>query len=521
MFATIDYILFAGTIIVSLCIGIYFGFSKKSQTTDEYLLGGREMQVIPISVSLVASYISGLTVLGVPSDVYVYGANTVWVCLSIVIASIVGYFVFIPVILKLQGPTIFEYFELRFDRKLKVMATCMYTLQILLYSPVVAYIPAIAFSQATGINPHVIIPVVCATCVLYTCVGGFKAVIWTDVFQFLGTITSIVAVLIFGIQSVGGIGEVYKKASRGHRLDFNFSMDPTQRDGFWQMAIGFATHWIYNLTLQPAAVQKYLSLPKSGDIKRVMFFQCCGLIVVNVLAVLIGITVYAKYATCDPISTGKVTRVDQILPYFVMDISQTVPVLPGIFIGGVFSAALSTLSSTFNSLAATVYSDLVSLLISKEAKQDKEGRILKLIVITSGAICIGLTFFVDHMGSLLAFVNASIGLIYGIIVGLFALGVIAPVTNSKGAFLGALSSFLVVGTIAGLNQWHSFKGRLGNFAQPISLEGCNAHVNITTARTVLDSEKPFVLLRLSFWYNPFVSTMVVILVGLSVSYLTK
>ena len=68
---------------------------------------------------------------------------------------------------------------------------------------------------------------------------------------------------------------------------------------------------------------------------------------------------YAKYETCDPVAAGIVKKVDQILPYFVMDVGGKIPGLPGLFIAGIFSAALSTMSSNLNTLSGTIYEDFL------------------------------------------------------------------------------------------------------------------------------------------------------------------
>lgn len=72
---------------------------------------------------------------------------------------------------------------------------------------------------ATGLNVHVITPVVCGICIFYTTIGGLKAVVWTDTFQFVITIGSMVAVLTLGINAVGGFSNLWNTAEAGQRLD--------------------------------------------------------------------------------------------------------------------------------------------------------------------------------------------------------------------------------------------------------------------------------------------------------------
>ncbi|KAK5642185.1 hypothetical protein RI129_008352 [Pyrocoelia pectoralis] len=521
MFSTIDYLFFSASILLSMCVGIYFGFWKKATTSDEYLLGNRTMTVIPIALSLIASNISGVTLLALPSDVYIYGANCIWLCVSIVLGCILANYVFLPVIGQLNVASIFQYIELRFNRRIKILASCIYTLHILIYNAVVAYIPAIALSQATGIDPHIITSVVCIICIAYTTIGGLKAVVWTDAFQFGFMLVAVVAVFVLGVLSVGGFDVVYERALHGQRLDFNFSMDLTIRDGFWQVLLGNLVNWIYNLSFHPGCVQKVLALPTFPKMKRVVLMLGCGAGFFHLLSILIGVVIYARYSTCDPISTGKVSRVDQIVAFFVMEHSQAIPGLAGLFIAGLFSAALSTLSSSLNSLAATIHGDFISSIFPSDTLKSRENSILKLIVVITGSICTILALFVDQMGSLLGFIMALLGLVYGIYAGLFCLGIIFPNANSKGAFWGTVSSFVVVGTITVLNQWYNLQGDLENFSKPVSIEGCAVPFNITLSSIASTPEPPFILFRLSFWCNSVMSYLMLIIIGLLVSSFTE
>jgi hypothetical protein len=81
--------------------------------------------------------------------------------------------------------------------------------------------------------------------------------------------------------------------------------------------------------------------------------------VVTSCSVFIGLTMYARYADCDPFTTGAVKKNDQLLPYFIMDVASHIPGLSGLFIAGIFCAALSTLSACLNCVAGTMYEDFV------------------------------------------------------------------------------------------------------------------------------------------------------------------
>ncbi|KAB0796174.1 hypothetical protein PPYR_10235, partial [Photinus pyralis] len=219
-FGLIDHVILYCSIFLSLGIGMYFGFCKKSHSTEDYLLGDRKMKVVPVAVSVVVSYISGVTLLGHSADVYLYGTNIVWTVLSCLVATVIGAYLFLPVICKLKTPNAFEYLELRFDRRVKMVASWVYTVNLLLQNAVVAYVSAITYSQVTGVNPQIVAFILCVICLFYTTIGGFKAVVWTDVFQFVGIFVSVVMVTVLGLISIGNFGVTLERAKHGQRLDF-------------------------------------------------------------------------------------------------------------------------------------------------------------------------------------------------------------------------------------------------------------------------------------------------------------
>lgn len=81
------------------------------------------------------------------------------------------------------------------------------------------YVPALAFNQVTGVDIHIITPIVCIVCIFYTCVGGMKAVVWTDVVQTFSMIGALLLVAVKGTIDLGGSGVVFKKAIATERIE--------------------------------------------------------------------------------------------------------------------------------------------------------------------------------------------------------------------------------------------------------------------------------------------------------------
>ncbi|XP_015189984.1 PREDICTED: sodium-coupled monocarboxylate transporter 1-like [Polistes dominula] len=126
----------------------------------------------------------------------------------------------------------------------------------------------------------------------------------------------------------------------------------------------------------------------------------------------------------------QIQKPDQLLPYFVMEIARSIPGLPGLFVSGVFSAALSTMSTGLNSLSGVIYEDIIKPCLRKPMSNVGASRIMKLIVIVIGIICVGLVFLVEKLTTLIQAGKSLSGITAGPLLGIFTLGMFFPFANS-------------------------------------------------------------------------------------------
>ena len=101
-FSVADYCVFGATMLISSFIGIYFAYGGKQSSTTEYLMAGRNMHWFPVFVSLLVSYLSAITLLGVPSEIYTYGVQYVVLCFSYFLLIGAGAIIFLPIFYRLQ-----------------------------------------------------------------------------------------------------------------------------------------------------------------------------------------------------------------------------------------------------------------------------------------------------------------------------------------------------------------------------------------------------------------------------------
>ncbi|XP_050399603.1 sodium-coupled monocarboxylate transporter 1 [Patella vulgata] len=487
-----DYVVLASVPVISLMIGLYQGLRRRKQTTEDYLMGGRDMSFLPVAFSVLASFLSAISVLGAPVEIYVFGASF-WVnALSYFISVPITAHVFIPLFFKLKITSAYEYLELRFNRVIRLLGCFVFTIQMVFYMAVVFYAPALAFSHVSGLSLWVSVLAVGAACTIYTSIGGLRAVIWTDFFQVLVVISGLLALVIKGTMDVGGLGTVWEKAREGGRLNmFSFDPDPRHRHTVWSLIIGGAVTTLSVYAVNQAMVQRYLCVKNQRTAQATIYFNLPGNIITTTILTLLGLVAYAKYKDCDPLYSGKITQLDQLVPFMVLETLGVLPGLAGLFVACVFSAALSTVSSGVNALALVYLEDVVKPIYKmKKGNQMADGLasfVSKGLALFFGALTIGLAFLSSLMGrTILHITLSSFGMTGGPLLALFILAMFFPTVNSWGVGVGLISSLV-------FSFWLGIGTIISRPPLPIlSLKTSECPITQTVINNITQSVEPFV-----------------------------
>ncbi|XP_046659642.1 sodium-coupled monocarboxylate transporter 2-like isoform X1 [Homalodisca vitripennis] len=531
-FGLVEYSIFASLLALSALIGLYIGCFQRQNTVSDYLLGGKKMGIIPVALSNVASHVSGITLLGVPAEIYLFGTQYYVIAFSIIGVTFMIIYCYLPVFHPLQLNSAFQYLEMRFNSKVRTLGSFIFAVSLIVYIPIVIYVPSLAFNQVTGASVHVIAPIICIVCIFYTTLGGLKAVVWTDALQSVFIAVSIISVTILGVRDVGGFNEVFRIAEAGHRLElFNFNPDPLARNTFWTVFAGTHFFWLSNFAVNPGATQKFICVPTLRGAKIVMMITCVCIIGVTSLTSFIGLLMYAKYHDCDPITSKVIEKSGQMLPYYVMEVAKNVPGLSGLFISGVVSAALSTMSASLNTVAGTLYEDFVAPFYKKSPKSDATASlVMKAIVLVVGTCCVLLIFIVEKLGGIMQMAISVTSITHGAMIYIFSVGIFFPWVNSKGALWGAVASLVSMTWVVAGSQYYMVAGQLQFPSKILSVDQCLVGSNVlntTVASSYAGIGSPVIaegvppLYQLSYMYFSGLGALVGLLVGLTVTCLTQ
>ncbi|NWQ68167.1 SC5A8 protein, partial [Neopipo cinnamomea] len=531
-FTVWDYVVFAAMLLISAVIGVYYAFVGGGQkTSKDFLMAGRSMHALPVALSLTASFMSAVTVLGTPAEIYRYGAIFCIFAITYCLVVLCSAEIFLPVFYRLGITSTYEYLELRFNKYLRLCGTILFIIQTAtLYTGIVIYAPALALNQVTGFDLWGAVVATGVVCTFYCTLGGLKAVVWTDVFQVGIMVAGFSSVIIRAVVVQEGIGRIVNDSYHGGRLNFwDFDPNPLQRHTFWTIIIGGTFTWTSIYGINQSQVQRYIACKSRFHAKLSLYINLVGLWAILTCATLCGLALYSIYKDCDPWTAKQVSALDQLMPYLVLDILRDFPGVPGLFVASAYSGTLSTVSSSINALAAVTVEDLIKPYF-RSLSEKKLSWISMGMSLFYGGVCIAMAAVASLLGALLQAALSIFGMVGGPLLGLFSLGILCSFANGIGAFVGLVSGFTI-------SLWVGIGSQiyppLPERTKPLYLStaGCNissgnltsTEIPLTTIFSTPTAERPALAdtwYSLSYLYFSTLGTLITVVVGIIISLLT-
>uniref|UniRef100_A0A914XAP0 Sodium-coupled monocarboxylate transporter 1 n=1 Tax=Plectus sambesii TaxID=2011161 RepID=A0A914XAP0_9BILA len=474
MFTTIDFCIFAAFLALSMLVGVYYALkskreqakSLKSEKTAEFLLGGRKLPIIPVCLSLLATFVSSISLLGAPAEIYQRGF-LYWpkYLMSSVAFLITGVF-FMPIFYKLQATSIYEYFEKRYDSKLlRQIGAALFLISTWFYLAVVMYAPAIALAGVTQVSLWPLILAVGISSTFYTGIGGMKAVIWTDTFQAFFMYLGLVILLVKGTSDAGGLQEIFRISMVSGRFDALKRIDPSplQHNNLWIMTFGGLLLWSTTSGLNQMSVQRYCSMSSLRNARIMVAMAVPAFLVLGSMCCFIGVVMLAYFYHCNPLESGEIKSQDQLVILFAAKVLGYIPGFPGLFLACLFSGTLSTISSGINSMTAVLWEDFLKDSQAVRLGDTGSANLNKMFAFIFGIGATLMAFLCQYMGGIVNAATSVTGATAGPLAGLFLLGIFCPRANKHGAFMAVIITvpFFVCCAVG-----HNLYRPYGNYALP-------------------------------------------------------
>jgi len=444
-FSWLDYIIFVAYLAAMVGVGVFF--VKEQRTVKDYFLAGRSMSYLTIAISVLAALFSGISYLGSPGEVYKHGLGYIFFGLSLFIATPVTNILFMPYFYQSRFYTAYQFLEERFSLQVRLLCSALFIVRVLLWLAFVTYAPALALEQATGMPLWFTILCTGVLTTIYTTLGGMKAVIWTDFMQFFVLLGGMILIFFVAVSHTpGGLSGAIDIGQQHGKLDFSLSLDPRVRITLWGVVIGGAFINLVQMATDQVSVQRYMTATSIKEARRALWFKLFLLIPVFLAFYGSGLVIYAFYhvaGAVDPLAAGKITKPDQILPYFV--VNELPMGFPGLLIAAIFGATMSATSSGINALTTATLVDFHQRLWRKSS--NAEGVRLGLarwLTFFYGALVIGLAFVVGRLGLILEASTTIIGMVGGPLLGVFLLAILVKRANTVGTVIGWLAGVVAL-----------------------------------------------------------------------------
>jgi SSS family transporter len=449
-FSAIDYSIVVVYLLAVAFIGIYS--SGKQTSVKDYFLGSNNIPWWAACFSVVATETSTLTFISIPGLAYISNMNFLQLAFGFLIGRIIVAFVFLPKYYKGNLETAYQFLGNRFGKPMRKYASVTFIVLRIFADGVRLFTTAIPIKFITGLSYFECILIVGTITVIYSYIGGIKAVIWTDVVQmfiyFIGAIASMI--VIYNLLP-NGWQDVVNYASPGDKFQsFNFTL-PSSFTEMFTGTYGLIGGLIGGAFLAMAShgtdqliVQRLLTCKDIKSSQKAVIFSGVIVFVQFTIFLIIGLMLFALYKGADfktlSLNTQLLTKSDEIFPMFIV---KNLPVgLAGLIVAGLLSASMSTLSSTFNSLASTTILDLFqgNKFIKNEKDELKYSRIATVfwafVIMGTGLL------FQSETNPAVDFALKIQSLIYGGLLGVFLLGIIYKKAGLKDAVISY--SFAIV-----------------------------------------------------------------------------
>ena len=438
--STVDFTIIAGYLLFIISLGIYFG--RKEESLSDYFLGGRRVPWIAVLLSIVATETSALTFIGTPAFAY----NQNWTYVQLLIGTILARFIiaklFIEQFYRHNVFTAYEYLAKRFGTGSKNSASFIFLVTRVLASGVRLFGASIIVSVATGLSPFTAITIIAIAAVLYTVIGGIKAVIWTDVCQAIILFGGGLIALFYIFQDIPNGWDAVLSTTRGLSkwkfLDFSF--DYRAAYTIWAGIIGSTFLTLATHGTDQDFVQRMLTARDYTRSKRALILSGFADIPIVIIFLSIGSLLFAYYqATPTP---GLPSKADDIFPYYI--IHNLPKGLIGLLIAGVFAAAMSSIDSALNALSTTWINDFYRPYIAKDASERHYLTMAKFFTVLFGLFLIVIAFFARDTQQVLI-LGLKIGTFtYGALLGVFLLGVLTTRGNDLGNTISMGASIFTI-----------------------------------------------------------------------------
>jgi SSS family solute:Na+ symporter len=438
----LDFVVIVGYLLGVTAWGAWLGRGQKGGT--DYFLGNRELPWGAVMLSVVATETSTLTFLSIPGVAYLGSMAFLQLTIGYLVGRIVVSLVFLPAYFRGELTTAYALLETRFGVGARRFTSAIFMVTRLLADSVRLFATAIPLALVTGWPYPLSIAVIGLLTLVYTYFGGIKAVVWVDALQMvLYLVGAVVAALALQALVPGGWGEILNQAWVGNKLVvFDFQRSLSVPYTFWAGLLGGGFLTMASHGTDQLIVQRLLTCKDLRASQRALVWSAVVVMAQFLVFLLVGLGLWVFY------QGASFDRSDEIFARFIVE--QLPPGITGLLIAGIFAAAMSSLSSSINSLASASAYDFWAPLRGMDGDEARILRAGKGFTLIWAVLLIGGATLFIPLSTRTSAVEVALGIasvVYGGLLGAFGLGILVKRADQRSAMIGMSTGIAVVMTI--------------------------------------------------------------------------
>ena len=460
MLTTLDYSVIAVYLAVVAFLGVRI--AGRQTNTDDYFLGGRNLPWWVVCFSIVATETSTLTIIGLPAIAYAGTLTFFQLTLGYLLGRTIVSLVLLPRYYDQNLATTYEFLGLRYGDAMRAAASLIFLVTRLLADGVRLFASAIplkviAISAGFDVSYFEIIFVLGMVTVLYTMIGGIRAVVWMDVIQLIVYLSGglLAVVLLTGQIPADWWNEVVRA---GKTVVLDFGLDQTLSGILTQpyvlptAVIGGAVFSVASHGTDQLIVQRLLACRSLRDSQRALVGSAIVVMIQFALFLLIGLMLWSYYNGATMPALG-LSRPDEVFPKYIV---EGLPAgISGLLLAGIIAAAMSTLSSTVKSLASSSLLDIYKRFASSALDEARSLTASRAVTLLWGVVLIGFaSLFEDSDNAVIELGLTIASYTYGPLLGVFLLGILVNRSNQSDALV-AFAATIVAMILIIFGVWHS------------------------------------------------------------------
>ena len=448
----LDWILIGVYAALTITIGWHFG--RQQRSTREYFVGSGNMNWLLIGVSLFATLLSTISYLSKPGEAL--GKGPINMAAQIVayplIFLIVGYGL-LPIYMKQRVTSTYELLEPRLGLSVRLLGATMFVLLRLVWMSLLVFLAAKGMTVMLGVADKWIPLIVLITgfvAVIYTSIGGLRAVVVTDFMQTVLLLCGALLVVATVTVHLGGFGWFPLQWKREWDVQPFFSFDPKTRMTFVGAVLMYGIWFVATAGGDQTVVQRFMATRDAGAARRALATQLVVSCIVTITLSCVGFALLGYFhANPEQLPAGMDLKndADKIFPRYI---AYHLPMgIAGLVVSAMFAAAMSSIDSGVNSITAVVMTDYLDRLGLQPRSERGHVLAAKTLAFAIGAVVVVGSSFMEHIpGNFTAVTNKAVNLLTTPIFGLFFFALFVPFARPSGAWAGALCGSVVAAVIA-------------------------------------------------------------------------